>query len=90
MKTEPKLIGFASWQGPIVAQLWGHNRWTVKVNGKEDTTRARNLKALYTDRLVYGGPGDGFYGYAVLEDLAQQMGGRFTFYPPDTPQGVKY
>jgi hypothetical protein len=88
MKTEPKLIGFTSWQGPTVAQLWGFNQWLVKVNGERDTRTERNLAAIYADRLVYDGPSDGFYGYKVLADLAKEMDGRFTFYPPDTPQGV--
>lgn len=84
-------IGFASWQGPTVATLVGFNTWKVQVNGKDDPVMARNLTSLYSDRAVYGGPHDGFYGYAVLRDLAQQMGGRFQFnMPPPEPDPVDY
>jgi hypothetical protein len=82
MNTPPRLIGFASWQGPVVAELWGRNVWRVKVNGKDDPVMTRNITGLYSDRLVYGGPGDGYYGFSVLDDLAKQMNGRFTYYGP--------
>jgi hypothetical protein len=84
---EPKVIGMASWQGPTVAELWGFNVWVARVNGVQDTQLERNLTSLYADRIVYGGPSDGFYGYAILKDLAEQMGGRFRFIEPDPPQG---
>lgn len=84
---EPTMIGFASWQGPTVAELWGTNVWKVKVAGIPDPVLARNLTNVYADRIVYSGPSDGFYGFAILRDLAEQMGGRFRFYEPPSPQG---
>jgi hypothetical protein len=84
-----KPIGQASWLGPTVAELWGFNEWKVRVNGVDDPILARNLKAIYADRLVYGGPSHGYYGYAILKDLAEQMGGTFRFNePPMEPEGA--
>lgn len=88
---EPTMIGFASWQGPTVAELWGVNVWVAKVDGKRDPALERNLRNLYDDRIVYSGPSDGFYGFDVLKDLADQMGGRFRFNePPQTGGDVIY
>ncbi len=85
------MIGFASWQGPTVAELWGVNRWVAKTNGIRDPQLEKNLTGLYADRIVYSGPSDGFYGYAVLKDLAEQMDGRFQFnIPPPVQGGVDY
>lgn len=84
---EPAMIGFASWQGPTVAELWGVNVWVAKVNGKRDPQLEQNLTTLYADRILYSNPSDGHYGFAVLKDLAEQMGGRFRFNEPPSPQG---
>jgi hypothetical protein len=48
------------------------------------------LTNLYADRTVYGGPSDGFYGYSVLRDLAEQMGGRFRFNTPPPQEDAVY
>ena len=73
------MIGVVSWQGPTVAELWGMNVWKARVNGIRDPQLEANLKALYEDRMVYSGPWDGYYGFSVLKDLSEQMGGRFRF-----------
>jgi hypothetical protein len=84
------MLGYASWQGPTVAELWGVNVWVAKVNGNRDPVLEKNLTNLYADRTVYGGPSDGFYGYSVLRDLAEQMGGRFRFNTPPPQEDAVY
>lgn len=87
----PQLIGYASWQGPTVAELWGDNVWVCRVAGVPDATLERNLTALYADRVVYDGPSNGYYGFSVLRDLAEQMGGRFSFnMPPPSEGGIEF
>jgi hypothetical protein len=87
----PTLRGTVSWQGPTVAELWDENVWKVRINGEPDPLLERNLTILYADRILYGGPSDGFYGYAILRDLANMMGGRFRFIkPPDVDDGRIY
>jgi hypothetical protein len=76
-----KPIGFVSWEGPTVAELWGVNLWRVTVNGKLDPILTNNIREIYRDRLVYRGPSEGYYGYRILVDLAEQMKGRMVFNP---------
>lgn len=72
--------GYATWNnGETIASLVGENEWLVTVNGERDVILERNIKEIYADRLVYRGPSDGFYGAAVLEDLANSMGGTFVY-----------
>jgi hypothetical protein len=63
------------------------NVWVCRTNGYPDPVMEKNLTALYADRAVYHGPWDGFYGYAVLRDLATIMNGRFRWNPPQPVQG---
>jgi hypothetical protein len=64
------------------AELWGKDRWMVYRGGIRDDRFARVLRDDYADRLRHGGPGDGYYGPAILADLASRMGGTFKFYKP--------
>jgi hypothetical protein len=78
---KPKPIGYAEW-GNVRAELWGVNVWRAWRGGKPDAELVRRLATIYEDREVYRGPSDGFYGFAVLRDLADQMGGTFKFNAP--------
>lgn len=81
--SEPRVIGKATWhKGNSVAELIGLNVWRVTVNGERDYRTERNLTAIYRDRLVYGGPSDGYYGYTVLKDVARMFNGEFSFNAP--------
>ena len=80
-------IGFVAWGGHTVAELLGVDRWSVRVNGREDAQTAGNLAALYQG--TYGGPADGHYGYRILTDLAGRMDGTWVFnQPPPRPGSV--
>ncbi len=84
-----KPIGTATYAGGgIVAELLGVDEWRVTVAGKDDPGMARNLTAIYRD--AYGGPSDGYYGQRILRDLAERMGGTYTFrdLPPPDPHEI--
>lgn len=68
-------------------ELWGRNEWKVTTEGRDDPTFARRLADIYSDRLAYGGPSHGHYGFAVLKDVAEQFGGSFTFHRPKAAPG---
>lgn len=83
MTAEPRdrPIGFVSYaEGQVLAELIGHDRWRVTVAGKDAPDLARSLAALYRD--TYAGPSDGYYGQAILRDLAERIGGVASFDQP--------
>jgi hypothetical protein len=85
-------VGLASWHGgKSVAYLYRENRWIVLVDGEPDRVQARNLAAMYSDRLVYRGPQDGHYGARILYDLAKRRRGSYALAKPGrSPRGAEH
>jgi hypothetical protein len=62
--------------GSMTATLWGTDEWVVEHHGTIDPILSRWLDIRY--RGQYQGPAYGYYGQALLQVAAKDLGGTIT------------
>jgi hypothetical protein len=79
-----QLVGRVVWGDEMTtASLYADGSWDVSIDGKPVPAIAASLSSVYAD--AYRGPQDGPFGWKILTELADRMGGTLILEDDESP-----